>query len=156
MKNNHLLEYILPAILVMVGGFVLFNFAFIVFALIVNLSITLLGVDPQSAPPILSRILGFSALIFITWVGFKLRFKSETVKHTLRATMITMPLMAMLVAIGVMLNQQPQWMILLAGALVVVPVLYYVWRLKLPWMYHFAILYVAILALYIMFSGLDI
>ena len=67
-----------------------------------------------------------------------------------------MPLMAVLVALGVLLNQQPQWMILLAGALVVVPALYFVWRRKLPWMYTFAILYVTILALYIMFSGLDI
>jgi hypothetical protein len=156
MKNNRLVGYILPAIVIMAGGFVLFNFAFIVFALIVNLSISLLGVDPQSAPPILSRILGFFALIFITWLGFKINFKSESIKHTLRATLITMPLMAVLVAIGVMLYQQPQWMILLAGALVVAPALYYVWRLKLPWMYHFAILYVTILALYIMFSGLDI
>lgn len=156
MKNNRLLGYILPAILIMVGGFVLFNFAFIIFALIVNLSISLLGVDPQSAPPILSRILGFSALIFITWLGFKINFKSETLKHTLRSTLITMPLMAVLVALGVLLNQQAQWMILLAGAFVVIPAIYYVWRRKLPWMYTFAILYVTILALYIMFSGLDI
>ena len=156
MKNNKLLGYILPAIVIMAGGFVLFNFAFIVFALIVNLSISLLGVNPESAPPILSRLFGFLALIVITWIGFKFNFKSESVKHTLRATLITMPLMAVLVALGVMLYQQPQWMILLAGALVVGPSLYYVWRLKLPWMYHFAILYVTILALYIMFSGLDI
>lgn len=156
MKNNRLLEYILPAILIMVGGFVLFNFAFIVFALIVNLSISLLGADINSAPPVLSRGLGFLALILITWLGFKINFKSETVKHTLRATLITMPLMAVLVALGVILYQQTQWIILLAGTLVVAPALYYVWRLKLPWMYTFAILYVTILALYIMFSGLDI
>ena len=156
MKNNHLFGYILPAIVIMAGGFVLFNFAFVVFALIVNLSISMLGMDPQSAPPILSRLFGFFTLIVITWLGFKINFKSETVKHTLRATWITMPLMAVLVAIGVALNQQPQWMILLTGALAVAPSLFYVWRLKLPWMYHFAIIYVTILALYIMFSGLDI
>ena len=156
MKNTKLLGMILPAIVIMAGGFILFNFAFIVFALIVNLSISLLGADMQSAPPVLSRALGFLALILFTWLGFKINFKSETVKHTLRATLITMPLMAVLVALGVMLYQQPQWMILLAGALVVAPALYYVWRLKLPWMYHFAIRYVTILALYIMFSGMDI
>lgn len=156
MKNNRLVGYILPAIVIMAGGFVLFNFAFIVFALIVNLSISLLGMDPQSAPPILSRLLGFLALILITWLGFRINFQSESIKHTLRATLITMPLMAVLVAIGVMLYQQAQWMILLVGALVVVPSLYYVWRRKLPWMYTFAIMYVTILALYIMFSGLDI
>ena len=66
MKNTKLLGTILPAIVIMAGGFVLFNFAFIVFALIVNLSISLLGADMHSAPPVLSRALGFLALILIT------------------------------------------------------------------------------------------
>lgn len=156
MKNNTLLGYILSVIIIMIGGFALFNVAFIVFAFIVNFSISILGADPQSAPPVLSRILGLAVLFAFAWFGLKIQFKSETFQHTFRSMLLTMPLMVILVAMGVLLHQQAQWLIMIVGALIIVPSLYYVWKKKLPWMYTFAILYVSILALYVMFSGMDI
>ncbi|HCT63055.1 MAG TPA: hypothetical protein DIC19_03045 [Erysipelotrichaceae bacterium] len=156
MKNNALFRFVLPAIIIMGGGFILFNVAFILFALVVNLTISIFGTDPHSAPPVLSRLLGFLAIGGLTWIGFKINLKSDEIKHTLRATLITMPLMALLIALGIMLYEQAQWMVLLAGALIIVPSLYYVWRLKLSWKYLFAIIYVAVLALYVMWSGMDI
>lgn len=156
MNIKRSLSFVLSAITIMGGGFILFNVAFMLFALVVNLTISLTGSDPRSAPPILSRLLGFLAIGGLTWLGMKIDLKSNEIKHTLRATLITMPLMAVLILIGVLLNEQAQWIILLAGAVVIVPSLYAVWKHKLPWMYSFAIIYVSVLALYVMWSGMDI
>lgn len=156
MKLNSMFSKMLSALVIMVGGFILFNLAFVVFALIVNLSISILGLGAQSAPPVIARILGVIVLAVITWLGLKIKLKNEVFNHTLKATIITMPLMVIMVSIGITLYQQAQWIIILAGALIIIPALYYVWKKNYPWMYAFAIVYVALLALFIMFSGMDI
>ena len=156
MKLNPFLSSLLSALFIMVGGFILFNLAFVLFALIVNLSISILGSEAHSAPPLIARIIGVFALAGITWLGLKIKLRNDIYDHTLKATIITMPLMVIMVSIGITLYQQAQWIILLAGALIIIPALYYVWKKKYPWMYAFAIVYVAILAMFILFSGMDI
>ena len=67
-----------------------------------------------------------------------------------------MPLMVILVAIGISLYQQSKWMIAGAGAVIICALLSYLYKKKLSWLYYFSTLYVAVLALYILLSGMEI
>lgn len=156
MKPQRFLTILLPMLSVILGGFVLFNIAFLLFATLVNLPMWASGQDFQAALETVGILSGYSVMALAIGWGLKRFLDPLTYKHTLWATLLTMPLMTLLVVIGASMFEQPQWMVFGIGALIIVPALIFVLYRKLPWMYALAILYVAVLGVFIVLTGIEI
>lgn len=151
MKLNPWLKNILSVLVIVAGGFVLFTLAFLLTALVTNAFISVFGMVRVGNPYGTGRWLTLLLILFLSWLVF--RSKSN---DTVKATVLTMPLMVVLVLTGISFYQQPTWIIAGIGAVVIGAVLFYLHRKRLPWVYYFATFYVAALALYVWISGVDI
>lgn len=141
----------LSALTIVLGGFVLFNLAFLLASFVIISSMRIMGMPQDAAPPFLSKVL---YLILILLISFGI-FKSK-LNTLVKATFLTMPLMVLHVLIGLTLYPQSQLLIALIGALILIAVLFYLYKRKLSWQYYFATFYVAILGLCIMLFRIQI
>lgn len=141
----------LSALIIIVGGFILFNLAFLLAALVINATMSVLGTPQNEAPHIVSWVVFLLLIFLISWFVFRSRLND-----TIKATFLTMPLMSILVMIGMSFCQQSKWVITGIGALIICVVILYLYKKKLSWFYYFSVFYVAALALYIMIAGVEI
>ena len=141
----------LSELVIIVGGFILFNLAFLLAALVINATMSVLRIPQNEAPPIVGWVVYLLLIFLISWFIFRSRLND-----TIKAIFLTMPLMVILVMIGVSLHQQSKWIITGIGALIICVVILYLHKKKLSWLYYFSAFYVATLALYILFSSVDI
>ncbi len=138
---------LLSVLVIIGGGFALFNLAFIIAAAIMWLTGIFTGLEgPRHVVGIIMLI-----LLVLSWFVFKSRLS-----NLLKATFLTMPLMTILVSLGLLLYEQPQWITYVIGAILIVMVLIYLYTKKLQWHYYVSTLYVGILALIIMITGMEI
>lgn len=142
---------VLSSLIIVFGGFILFNAAFLLAAFVINASMRIMGMPQNVAPHLLSRAL-YLILIFLISFGI---FRSK-LNTLVKATFLTMPLMVVLVMVGMVLYHQSQILITVIGALIVGAVLLYLYKKKLSWQYYFATLYVAVLGLCIMLFNIEI
>lgn len=149
MKEKTWLKPVLSMACIVVGGFILFNVAFMLAALMMG---TLARFDgTQGIPPAYGRIIFVLLILLISW--FLLRSK---LNDLIKATYLTMPLMIVLVMIGIFSFQLSQWVVYILGGIVVAAVLYFIYLKKLSWLYYFATGYVVAVALFVMIAGIDI
>jgi hypothetical protein len=140
------------SLIVIVGvGFILFNVAFVLAALVINGTSRMLGADPQAAPPLVGMAIYLVLILLLSWFVFR-----SKLNDLVKATFLTMPLMVILMMVGVRIYQQSQWIIVGIGAAIVGAVIVYLYSKKLSWHYYFATVYVALLALMIMLTGMEI
>lgn len=151
MKLKAWQKNILSMVVVVVGGFILFNLAFILTALVVRATMLVMKVPENMPPPYIGRYITVVLILIMSYMVFRSRLND-----TIKATFLTMPLMVILVMIGLSLYGQAQWIIYAVGAVVTFAVIFYLYKKKLSWLYYFSTLYVAVLGLYIMISGMDI
>lgn len=151
MKLKLYQKNILSVLVIVVGGFILFNLAFLLTAFVTNAVISFSGMRQFRAVHIIGRGLSLLLIFLLSWSVFRSRLND-----TIKATFLTMPLMVILVIIGVSLYQQSKWIIAGIGAVIICGVILYLHKKKFPWVYYFSTLYVASLALYILLSGMDI
>ncbi|NMB04099.1 MAG: hypothetical protein GX978_06050 [Tissierellia bacterium] len=156
MKGKSIVAIVISIIMIVVGGYLLFNLAFLLFALIVNTTMQMSGQSDTDPPGILARLLGYTGIGLLTYLGLKYFSNHSQLKHTLRATFLTLPLMALLVSIGIAFHQQADAIILGIGAVVMIPVLIYLYAKKLPWMYWLATFYVAALGVIVIIKNIQI
>lgn len=155
MKND-LIKKIISIISIMFGGFILFNVGFTLFAVIVNLSDLLSGQETFLTFNSLLLLGGQIVFLLLLFVVIKRVNKDDMAKHTIYATLLTLPMMTVLVFIGILFYQYSNMIILLIGSLFVIPALVYCVYKKVPWVYTFSIIYVTLLAVYVQISGIDI
>lgn len=150
--ENQVIKKLICAAIIMVGGFVLFNLAFMLAAaLVLGLNLLLrLGLNVQ--PPTIYGLLIFIVLLLLASYFV---FRSQW-DDLIKATFLTMPLMSVLIVLGVALYQQPQAVPIGIGAVIVGALCGTFYLRKMPWMYYFATAYVAALALWIVLAGIDI
>lgn len=149
MKEKTWVKPVLSMACIVVGGFILFNVAFMLAALMMG---TLARFDgTQGIPPAYGRIIFVLLILLISW--FLLRSK---LNDLIKATYLTMPLMIVLVMIGIFSFQLSQWVVYILGGIVVAAVLYFIYLKKLSWLYYFATGYVVAVALFVMIAGIDI
>jgi len=141
MKLKQYQKNLVSALIIVIGGFVLFNLAFILAALTINITISILGIAENEAPPLISRLVYVILIIIIFWFVFRSRLSD-----TMKATFLTMPLMVILVATGIAFYQQSKWIIGGISGVIISLVLLYLYKKRLSWVYYFATVYVAILA----------
>lgn len=151
MKLKAWQKNILSIVVIVVGGFILFNLAFVLTALVVRASMLVMKVPENMPPPYIGRYITVILILIMSYMVFQSRLND-----TIKATFLTMPLMVILVMIGLSLYGRPQWIIYAVGAVVIFAVILYLYKKKLSWLYYFATFYVAVLGLYIMISGMDI
>lgn len=121
MKNKTWVKPLLSMVCIVVVGFILFNIAFMLAALVLG---TLANLDgTQGVPPAYGRII-FVVLIFvISWFVFRSKLNDLA-----KATYLTMPLMVILVMIGIYSFQLSQFVVYILGGIVVAAVLYYIYK----------------------------
>lgn len=144
------LKNILSAVMIMAGGLALFTLAFLTTAFVTNAFIRVFGMERIGNPYGTGRWFTLLLILFLSWLIFR-----SKINDTVKATFLTMPLMVVLVLTGIGFYQQPAWIVGI-GAVVIGAVLFYLHQRRLPWVYYFATLYVAALALYVLVSGVDI
>jgi hypothetical protein len=147
---------IIAVVAILAGGFILFNLAFVLYALLVTLPKLLAGETVEwvgSTLPVFLGTIGLSILIGLA-VWFLVEKKLR--QHTINATLLTVPLMAILVFLGIGLYGQSDLVIAVAGAAVIVPILgFCIWK-KVPWVYTLAVVYVGILGIVMMLFDVQI
>jgi len=142
---------ILSVLAIVVGGFILFNLAFLLAAFVINATMSLFGMAQNEAPPIVGRMLYLLIILLISWFVFCSRLN-----QIIKATFLTMPLMVILVMVGISLYQQSKWMVAGIEAVIICVVLSYLYRKKLSWLYYFSTFYVVVLALCVMLFNVQI
>ena len=142
---------VLAALVIVGGGFVLFNLAFLLAALVINGFIAIMGLEKNVAPPSLGRAVYVVIVVLISWLVLR-----SKLNNLAKATFLTMPLMVFFVMLGISFYQQPMWILALIGAIVAGAVFFYIVKRKLPWYYYFSVLYVAVIALCIMIFKIEI
>ncbi|MEA4813541.1 MAG: hypothetical protein VB112_01355 [Oscillospiraceae bacterium] len=151
MKLKRYQKKILSILAIAAGGYVLFNLAFLLTALVTNALIGLSGMSQSVSVHIIGIALSAFLILSISWAIFRSRLND-----TIKAAFLTMPLMVILVIIGIILNQQSKWIIAGIGAAIIFAVVLYLHKKKFPWQYFFSVFYVAAIALYVLLSGMDI
>jgi len=155
MKLKQWHKNILSGLIIVAGGFVLFNLAFMLAAVTMHacrLAVTVIGGNRvEDMGPMWWKYVYAGLILLISFFIFRSKFIPLT-----KATYLTMPLMVVLVLIGIQFYQQPQWVPILIGAVIISAMISCFYIIKLSWHYHFATLYTAALALFIILSGIDI
>lgn len=151
MKMKPYQKNVLSAIAVAAVGFILFNLAFLLAAIVLNGSKSILGMAENQAPPIAGRVLYLLLIFLIAWLIFRSRLN-----HIIKAAFLAMLLMVILVVVSISLYQNPKWMIAGIGAVIIFTVLSYLHKKKLSWLYYFSTFYVVVLAFYIMLFNVQI
>lgn len=151
MKLKPYQKNVLSAIAVAAGGFILFSLAFILAAIVINGSKSVLGMVENEAPPAIGRVLYLLLIFLISWFIFRSRLS-----HIVKAAFLAMLLMVILVMAGLSLYQYSKWFTIGTGAVIICAVLSYFHKKKLSWLYYFSTLYVALLGLCIMLFNIQI
>lgn len=126
-------SFVLPAILVLAGSLVAMAATWLLFVLVYNLLETLFFPhDPQAFPATYVR-----QLYAVGWVLMYLLLLRTRLPHLLKAILISVPLSAVLITVGLMLYQKP---ILAAAVMLALAGLCALWvyKTKKPWFYYFA------------------
>lgn len=151
MKLKPYQKNILYVLCIVIGGFILFNLAFLLAALVINASINILGVTENAVPHVVGRVLFLLIVCVISLLVFHSRLND-----ILKATYLTMPLMVALVIIGLSLYQQPKWLVVGIGVGIICAVIFYLHKKKLSWLYFFSVFYVSVVTLCIMLFNIQI
>lgn len=145
------LKNILSAVFIAAVGLLLFNLAFILAAFVINIPINFMGTPENAAPHIVGRVVYIIIVGLISWLILK-----SKLTDLIKAAFFTVPLMVTLVMIGITVSNQPMWVTVLIGMIIVGAVLWYIYKRRLSWYYSFSTLYVAVLALCIMIFRIEI
>jgi len=146
--NNKWINYMFPVVVIIIGGFVLFNLAFMSLGIFFDLN----NIELDSL-----LLFGGYLVSAIVLFGITRYFlPKKEAKDTIIATLLTLPLMVIIVSIGIRMHLQPDYLIIGLCALVFLPIIIAIKRLKLSWVYWLACGYVIILGLLIMIFDIQI
>lgn len=155
MSIKNTLGLIVSAVLIMFGGFVLFNVAFVMLGILAN-GFEILSDTSGEALREMLMIAVFVGLVVACAIIAKFTLSKEQFKHTLFATLLTLPLMTALVMVGITLYGQSDLVILLVGGAIIIPTLWLMIKKRADWTYLFAVFYVTCLGIIIMIFNIDI
>lgn len=149
MKISGSMKKVLEILFIVLAGFVLFNVAFIMAALVIQ-GLGFLSQSETQNPRLGMMIFGL-ILLGLSW--FILRSRLSTL---VKATYFTMPLMSMIVVLGVLMNGLQLWMILACEGLLIGVVFGFIRMKRLAWEYHFATLYCTVIGISIIIFNIQI
>ena len=140
---------LLQALFIVVIGFLLFNLAFILLAVILN-GITMVTHDPAQNND-LGYLIFLIVLLIFSWVVFQTKLSI-----LIKASFLTMPVMSVMVMIGVLMFGQPSWLLYGVEGFILGLIFAFLRQMKQPWQYTFAVLYCAVIGLIITLFNIEI
>lgn len=146
----------LSMLIIVVIGSVLFTVAFILAALVGKTYRMAIMPFAEQLSGNLGTILSLWHYVYIivilllSWFVFRSRLNDLA-----KATFSTMPLVVVLTGVGIQFYTLPV-LVYVIGAVIIAAVLFYLYRTKHSWLYYFATIYVAVVMLYVMLSGMEI
>lgn len=144
MNTRKTLGWLLPILSIMFGGFLLFNIAFVGFALLIN-GLRMQGIDSDfNIMNNLLIFLGYSAALGLLIFGVYKNFDKVEFKIIMKATFLTLLLMATLVMIGILFHDNSTMIIIVSLALMI-PILIWMISKKLHIWYFFSWSFVMVL-----------
>ncbi|MEK7637299.1 MAG: hypothetical protein AAB402_02840 [Patescibacteria group bacterium] len=154
MLKNPVIRNVLSAVAVAGAGFVLLNLVFIFFASIawVLEKLIIPGSTPMERPWFMPVSFAISAAIIALISWFVFRSKLATLG---KAIFMTVPVAVGLALIGIQLYRWPVAALSLGG-LLSLGVLYYFYRTKQPWLYHYVVILVALTLAMVTILGVEI
>jgi hypothetical protein len=155
MKLKNILGVIVSALVIMLGGFVLFNLAFVFLGFLVNGFKVFADTTGEVSREMLI-LGGYVALVVALAIGAKFLLTKEQLKHTLFASVFALLLMVILVVIGIALYEQSDTIILLAGGLIIIPLLILLYLKKANWTFIFATVFASCLGILVMLFNIEI
>jgi hypothetical protein len=155
MKLKSILGVIVSALVIMLGGFVLFNLAFVFLGFLVNGMEGFMDSGGEATRGLL-LLGGFVALVVALTIVAKFLITKEQLKHTLLASILALLLMVVLILIGIVLYGQSDIIILLAGSLIIIPLLILLYLKKANWTYIFATVFASFLGILVMLFNIEI
>jgi hypothetical protein len=155
MKLKNVISIIVSLLTIMLGGFVLFNLAFILLALLVN-GFEVFADSAGEVSREMLQLASYVAIAIAIAVAAKFLLTKEQLKHTLLASMFALLIMVVLVMIGIALYKQSDIIILLAGGVVIIPTLILLFMKKANWTYIFATVYASSLGILVMLFNIEI
>jgi hypothetical protein len=155
MKLKNILGIVVSLLTIMLGGFVLFSLAFVLLAFLVNGFEGFTDTTGEVSREML-QLAGYVAVAIAIAVAAKFLLTKEQLKHTLLASMFALLLMVVLVMIGIALYEQSDIIILLAGGLIIIPILILQYLKKANWTYMFATVYASGLGILVMLFNIEI
>ncbi len=148
-KQYRLRDYVFAIITIVVGGQVLFNLAFSLLGLPYAISNNML-------PEVFLVLAGYAVLGALVFAMMRYTVNRYLQKDTLISTALTLPLMGILLAVGIVFYESADWLPIAIS--IVISALYYafVYIKKASWVYYFAMLYVDILAISVVLFDIQI
>ncbi len=150
MKFKTWQKNVLSTVFIIFVGFIFFNLAFMLAALIINVIMKIMGTPENSAPHFISWVIYFMLIILISVLVLK-----SKINTLFKAAFLTMPLMIIVVLIG-MTFYQTKLIVTMIGAAFIGSVALFLYKKKLPWQYYVATLYVTVLGIFIMAFNIQI
>lgn len=151
-----LAKNILFALAIAVFGFLLWNLAFLLFALFQRFIdiIASFFISSEMAVPnwyfILRHLLFVALILLITWVVFRTKLQP-----IYKAIFMTVPLAVVYLTIGIFFYQWPLIIYATCG-LLTLGLLYYFISRKKPWLYSYTVILVVVTLLIVMLTGVEI
>lgn len=146
----------LSMLAIVVIGFILFNVAFILAWFVsraYSMAIMLFAKQTDGNLGMIHSLWHYVYLILIILLSwFVLRLQ---LNDLVKATFLTLPLVVVLAEVGVQFYTLPV-LVYVISALIIATILFYLYKTKHSWLYYFATLYVAVVMLYVMLSGMQI
>lgn len=142
-------DFVFPFLMITLGAQVLFNSSF-----------SLLGImyafENNMLAEFLLVVAGYSILGVILVYMLRFTTSRDVYLDTLKATLLTVPLMGVMVLIGIQFYQSPKFIPILIGAVIsaIIGGLYFI--KKANWVYWLALVYVDILAVIIILFDIQI
>jgi hypothetical protein len=146
----------LSMLTIVVIGFILFNVAFILAWLVSTAySMAIMPFAKQADGDFdmihsLWRYVYLILIILLSWFVFRSQFND-----LVKATFLTLPLVVILAVVGVQFYTLPV-LVYVISAMIIATILFYLYKTKHSWLYYFATLYVAVVMLVVMLSGMQI
>lgn len=149
MRMNQAVKKGLEMGFIVMAGFVLFNVAFILVALL-NRAFGYFALGESQNPRITLAVF-VVILIVLSWFVFKSKMST-----LLKATYLTMPLMSFLVIAGIYTYPLPQWMTFSLEGLLIGLCVGFIRLKRLEWEYLFSVFYCTLLGLIIVLFNVQI
>lgn len=156
MKLKPWRKNVLSVLVIVVVGYGLFLTAFLLAAVVMkvcNAIVVLFAGKSESDQNI--RIYWHYVYVILILLLSWFVLKSK-LNDLFKATYLTMPLIVVLAEVGIHLYQQPPWVTAGISTVIVGAMLFYLYKKKLSWLYYFSTFYVVAMALYVLFSGMEI
>lgn len=155
MKLKTYQKNILYMLFIVIVGFILFNAAFMLAFLVNRLCMFSIMMFTNNTEELNTLLISWHYVNVVVVILLSLIVFRTKLNDLFKATYSTMPLIVVLTEIGIQLNNIPL-LIWIIGAAIIGAVLLYLYKTKRPWMYYFAVLYVAAVEIFVMTTGMQI